>query len=165
MNKTEASKTEALTKPEPKIELTHDGRGNDRLVARGAAGRFVKKSTALAVENAKRVAKVMYMPDESGKTRLERILESQAKVAEENADPRNLGQVSSFLETADEISGQKMIRSKLSKEPDPVNAVKIIVVSTPQLMHQELKEADRKEPEPPPFLRAEILSTNDPTSI
>lgn len=155
----ETSKHQALTTTEPRIELTHDGHGNDRTVARAANGKFVKRATVLAADNAKRVAKVMYMPDESGKTRLERILESQAKLAEENADPRNLGQVSSFLETADEISGQRMIRSKLAKEPDAVSAVKIIVVSTPQLMHGELKE-EHEPPTPPPFLRAAEIITN-----
>jgi hypothetical protein len=157
----EANKTEALAKrTEPRIEVVPNGVGGEKSVARAANGKFVKRATALAAENAKRVGKVMYTPDENGKTRLERILEAQAQVAEGNTDPRNLGQISSFIETADSISGQAMIRSKMSKEPDATNPIKVILISPPQLMHSDAKE-DHAAPKPPAFLDAEIISTND----
>jgi hypothetical protein len=150
----------ALVKAEPRLERTHDGRGRDRTIARGANGKFVKKSIALAADNAKRVSKVMFTPDEKGTTRLEKILESQAAIAESNTNARNLGQVASFLETADELSGAKLIRTRLAKDPEPQNAVKVILVSTPELMFPEFKH-DSPAPVAPKFVEAEILSTND----
>jgi hypothetical protein len=152
--------TQELVKSEPRLEIVPNIRaGKDVEVARATNGRFVKKSAALAVENAKRVSKVMFTPDAEGKTKLERVITAQAEIAQNNTDPRNLNAVAGFLETVDELSGAKMARTKISKQDDPVNAIKIIMVSTPQLMNSELKE-DHVAPEPPPFLRAEIVRTN-----
>jgi hypothetical protein len=151
---------------QPRLEQIKNVAANKIVTAaRDLNGKFQRKATLLASETAKRVTKVMYTPDENGETQLDRILKTQATVAEENSDPRNLGQVSSFLETVDEVSGQKMIRSKLAKDTDNANAIReikiTININKPVVSWDEKqREQAQREKHGPSFAHVESITTN-----
>jgi hypothetical protein len=118
--------SQALTKAEPKLEMVKNvAAGKMVTAARDASGKFGNRALAIANDNAKRIAKAAYMPDETGFTMVEQVIASQLLVAWGNKDPRNLNAVAGFIETLDEVTGQKLVRQKMSKEPDVKPPMKV----------------------------------------
>jgi hypothetical protein len=116
----------ALTKTEPTLEKIKNANANKMvLAAREANGRFGNRGLALANDTAKRIAKVAYTPDETGKTMVEQVAASQLIVARDNKDPRNLNAVAGLIETLDEITGQKLQRQKMAKETEIKPPIKV----------------------------------------
>src|SRR5216683_3127291 len=159
--------TTALIKKDsnlPVLDTVKNRNGEDRIVAR-QKGRFTKTATARVLATQKVVEKVMSMPDEKGKNQLQRILESQAKVCEDNTDARNVGSITKFIEITDEISGTKAAREALTREINvPVIPTVIflekLMLNEPIDYEKEVREAAERDKRGPSWLRAEVVSTN-----
>jgi hypothetical protein len=141
----EAQQPEALVKQDalPALEVVKNRDGSDRLAAR-QKGRFVKTANARVLATQKSIEKILHLPNDSGKTQLERIITTQAKVAEENTDARNLGAVTKFIEVTDEISGTKAAREALTREINTPLIPTVIFISMPNLMNPEIEDYDAK---------------------
>jgi hypothetical protein len=153
----------------PVLDVVKNKDGSDRLVAR-QKGRFTKTANARVLATQKSVEKILHMPDESGKTQLERIITSQAKVAEENTDARNLGAVTKFIEVTDEISGTKAAREALTRETNE-RAIPRVVIVAPVLLHPDVIDYDKQQREAaerakrgPHFIDAEVVEQNSPVT-
>jgi len=172
-----AQKTsEALVKEDalPVLDVVKNKDGSDRLVAR-QKGRFTKTANARVLATQKSIEKILHLPDDSGKTQLERIISSQAKVAEENTDARNLGAVTKFIEVTDEISGSKAAREALTREINTPTIPTVIFIPVPtNMMHPEVLDYDKQQREAAErerkgpseqFLNAEVIEQNPPTGV
>jgi hypothetical protein len=151
--------TEALVKPDslPALEVVKNRDGSDRLAAR-QKGRFTKTANARVLATQKSIEKILHLPNDSGKTQLERIITSQAKVAEENTDARNLGAVTKFIEVTDEISGTKTAREALTKDINAPIVPTVIFIEQLNLPPME----PRVERTKPSWAEAEVISQNFP---
>jgi hypothetical protein len=158
----------ALTKTETKLEKIKNVSANKTvLAARDGSGRFQKRALALANDTAKRILKVAYEPDETGKTMVEQVAASQLVVARDNKDPRNLGQIGSFLETLDKVTGQELIRQKIAKETDDRNVVRKIEISinlAGEVIDYEAQLAAQRQKDKlgPSWAHAELVEQNPP---
>ena len=141
--KSEPQQTEALIKQDtlPALEVVKNRDGSERLAAR-QKGRFTKTANARVLATQKSIEKILHLPDDSGKTQLERIITTQAKVAEENTDARNLGAVTKFIEVTDEISGTKAAREALTREINTPVIPTVIFIPIPNLMNSEIQDYD-----------------------
>jgi hypothetical protein len=141
--KSEPQQTEALVKQDapPALEVVKNRDGSDRLAAR-QKGRFTKTANARVLATQKSIEKILHLPNDSGKTQLERIITTQAKVAEENTDARNLGAVTKFIEVTDEISGTKAAREALTREINTPVIPTVIFIPIPNLMNPEIQDYD-----------------------
>ncbi len=169
--------TEALVKQDvlPTLEVVKNRDGSDRLAAR-QKGRFTKTANARVLATQKSIEKILHLPNDSGKTQLERIITTQAKVAEENTDARNLGAVTKFIEVTDEISGTKAAREALTKEINTPVIPTVIFIPVPNLMNPEIQdydaqvrasaERDRKGPSEKFLIaNAEVIQQNAPKGV
>jgi hypothetical protein len=154
-------KTEALVKQNalPALEVVKNRDGSDRLAAR-QKGRFTKTANARVLATQKSIEKILHLPNDSGKTQLERIITTQAKVAEENTDARNLGAVTKFIEITDEISGTKAAREALTKE---INTPIVPTVIMIPMLNVPFAEPQKPSPTQPSWVRnepkiAEVMS-------
>ena len=141
--KSESQQTEALVKRDvlPALEVVKNRDGSNRLAAR-QKGRFTKTANARVLATQKSIEKILHLPNDSGKTQLERIITTQAKVAEENTDARNLGAVTKFIEVTDEISGTKAAREALTKEINTPVIPTVVFIPVPNLMNPEIQDYD-----------------------
>lgn len=174
--KAEQMSETALVKTEPTLEKIKNVSADKMvLAAREANGRFSKRGLALANDTAKRIAKVAYTPDETGKTMVEQVAASQLIVARDNKDPRNLNAVAGLIETLDEITGQKLVRQRMAKDTEnknPVVKVEINVqLANPTVIDYEKQQreaAERAKRGPSEqFLiaNAEVVEQNPPTGL
>jgi hypothetical protein len=148
----------ALVKQDALPELTtvKNRDGKDRLTAR-IKGKFTSVAQARVLATQKVVEHIMHKPDENGKNQLEKIITSQAKVCEENADARNLGGISKFLDHVDEISGSKAAREALTKEINAPIVPTVIFIPMPTVPMMERQ----KEVTQPSWVRsAEVIQQN-----
>jgi hypothetical protein len=144
--KSEPQQTEALELVKqddalPALEVVKNRDGSNRLAAR-QKGRFVKTANARVLATQKSIEKILHLPDDSGKTQLERIITTQAKVAEDNTDARNLGAVTKFIEVTDEISGTKAAREALTREINTPVIPTVVFIPMPNLMDPEIQDYD-----------------------
>ncbi len=154
----EANKTDTLVKAEPRIELTHDGRGNDRTIARAASGRFAKKHNASVRKHMRDTIKFLEEKDtESGKPRADVIREKVYENIKKSDPDALVGQIKA-AQYLEDSAFSKSAKDKIVEESNPRVGI-TIVINAPTLMHNELKE-DHEVPAPPPFIKAEIVSTN-----
>ncbi len=165
-DKSEPQLTEALVKQDalPALEVVKNRDGSDRLAAR-QRGRFTKTANARVLATQKSIEKILHMPDDAGKTQLERIITTQAKVAEENTDARNLGAVTKFIEITDEISGAKAARESLTKEINTPIVPTVIMIPMPNLgevidYDKEQREAAERARKGPSFADAVVVQQN-----
>ena len=156
--KSEPQQTEALVKQDalPALEVVKNRDGSDRLAAR-QKGRFTKTANARVLATQKSIEKILHLPNESGKTQLERIITTQAKVAEENTDARNLGAVTKFIEITDEISGTKAAREALTKEINTPVIPTVIMIPMPNV---PFAEPEKPSPKQPSWVTAEVVQQN-----
>ena len=156
---TNPQQTEALVKQDalPALEVVKNRDGSDRLAAR-QKGRFTKTANARVLATQKSIEKILHLPDDSGKTQLERIITTQAKVAEENTDARNLGAVTKFIEVTDEISGTKAAREALTEKLNESVIPRVIVIRIPE----GIKPMEERPPAvtKPSWLDAEVVQQN-----
>lgn len=152
----------------PALEVVKNRDGSDRLAAR-QKGKFTKTANARVLATQKSIEKILHLPDDSGKTQLEKIITTQAKVAEENTDARNLGAVTKFIEITDEISGSKAAREALTREINTPIVPTVIIIPAMDLMHPEIideekrqREAAQRNRKGPSFLDAELVQQNSP---
>lgn len=143
LSEEQPQQTEALVKQDslPALEVVKNRDGSDRLAAR-QKGRFIKTANARVLATQKSIEKILHLPDGAGKTQLERIITTQAKVAEENTDARNLGAVTKFVEITDEISGTKAAREALTREINTPLIPTVIYIPVPNLMNPEIQDYD-----------------------
>jgi hypothetical protein len=166
----------ALTQTEPTLEKIKNVNANKMVIAaREANGRFGNRGLALANDTAKRIAKVAYTPDETGRTMVEQVAASQLIVARDNKDPRNLNAVAGLIETLDEITGQKLVRQKMARETEnknPVAKVEITIkLADPNVIDWDAKvkadtERSRKGPSDQFLIaNAEVVQQNPPSGL
>lgn len=172
--KAEQMSETALVKTEPTLEKIKNVSADKMvLAAREANGRFSKRGLALANDTAKRIAKVAYTPDETGRTMVEQVAASQLVVARDNTDPRNLNAVAGLIEVLDEITGQKLVRQKMAKDTEtkpPIPKVEITIqLTNPTVIDYEKQQreaAERAKRGPSQqFLDAQIVEQNPPTGM
>lgn len=147
----------------PKLETVKNVNAGKEMTVARFNGKFVRKATVLAAETAKRITKVAYTPDASGQTQVEQVIAEQLHIAKGNTEPKNLGQVASFLEHLDEASGQKLIRSKMAKEPEQQHQVRVVlIVSPPGVLPME----KHVEVVKPSWVRdAKVISQDGPSGM
>ena len=151
MNETQT----ALQKREPQLELTHDGKGNDRTIARAADGKFAKKHTAAVKKSLS--STIDFLEGKDGdKTRAEKMRDALYK-AVLNASPEDLVGMSKAIEAFEKFAFGSKGKDRVVEHSDPQsNAVKIILVNAPTLVNNEPKK-ETPQPLRPSFIDAEII--------
>jgi len=148
----------ALTKQDnlPALDVVKNRDGKDRVVAR-IKGKFTSVANARVLAAQKSIENILHMKDDAGRTQLEKILKSQAEVAEQNDDARNLGGISKFLEHVDEISGSKAAREALTREINTPVIPTVIMIGFPEGVRP--MEA-KTEVTAPSWIRGEVIEQN-----
>ena len=157
-------KETALAKQDalPAIDVVKNRDGKDRVIAR-VKGKFTSVANARVLATQKVVERIMHTKDDAGRTQLEKILESQAKVAEDNTDARNLGAIEKFVSMTDEISGTAAARKALTKEINAPVVPTVIFIPMPNVPFAEPEKPEIKQPS---WVRdAEVIQQNGPSGM
>ena len=101
---------------------------------------------------------------------VEQVAASQLIVARDNKDPRNLNAVAGFIETLDEITGQKLVRQRMAKDSEIKPPIKVeisIHLDKPVIDYEAELAAKREKDKRGPseqFLiaNAEVIQQNAP---
>ena len=166
--------SEALVKVEPNLEITHNGHGTPRTIARGSQGKFVKKHT-VAVRHSMKNAIDFLQTNADGKDKsraaemYEKIYEAVLKGGQEELV--GMTKALEFLEKA--AFGSKGKDREIEKSDESNTQIKMVLVQPLCLGESELKkrliaaetELDRvrKAPRKPSWIEAEVVSTNEPS--
>jgi hypothetical protein len=160
------SKDTAIVRREPQLELTHDGKGNDRTIARGAGGRFAEKNKAAIRKNISDVIKFFEgqaVDPETGKpldkSRHEMILSHIYDTMLSAGSEELVGLAKAYAELQRSAFGSRG-KDRLLEASDPDNnRVKVILVQPPVLI-TDVPKPEIKVPSRPSWIDAEIISTN-----
>lgn len=165
MSKTQ---TEALTRQEPQLELTHDGRGNDRAIARAANGKFATRHKAAIKKSIKDVISFLEgravdpeTGNPSNRTRHEAILQKFYDAMMNATAEELVGLSKAYAELQRAAYGSKG-KDNLIEQTDPdSNKVRFVIITQPDLPNKEFKR-EIPTPTKPSWIDAEIVSTNPP---
>jgi len=158
------SESQALEKTEAQLETIIDKNGNDKTVARAADGKFASRHRTAVKKSLKDV--IRFFESEAkdsagkslGKTRHEAILDKLFEAMMSATGEDLVGLSKAYAELQKAAYGTKG-KDRVIEASDPENnAVKVILITTPQLPSKEVVTSPSK----PSFVDAEIISTNPP---
>ena len=155
----EETKNEALVKAEPQLELTHDGKGNERTIARAANGKFAKKHRA-AVEKSIRSTIDFLEAKAPGETK------SRADAMRDHlydcilkASPEDLVGMTKAIEAFEKMAYGSKAKDRITEEAKDYG-VRVIVVPMPVLSNPTIDNPQISTPVRPSFADAEVVYTN-----
>ncbi len=158
----------ALVKTETKLEMIpNTAAGKMVQAARGRTGKFLPKAEALTADTQKRLINAAYTSDPTtGTTLVERVIKKGLETAEKNESVHELGQITQLLEHVDVVSGQALVRQKLSKEETktPITKVEMTITlnngTEPIDWDKRVREQAKRNAEGPSWIKAESFETN-----
>jgi hypothetical protein len=149
--------TQALAKAEPKLELTHDGRGHDRAVARGADGKFTKKHTAaVRLSMTQMITFLQGRAQGKDKSRIEEMVNALYENILK-ASPEDLVGQAKAIELFEKMAFGSKAKDKAVDEANPMRGITVIITQPPLAYKEQTATPTR-----PSFVDAEVVSTNPP---